>query len=335
VVVSFSTSTALVCGDTVTISLPSFFLGPVTYNARFQSIASISGISGDVAITDKGVNEQNPGPFSANNVAFIITVSGDVPAGPQTVTLCGLTLNTFPTNQPCGVSVRTNKDWTTTFAPTGTIGNSGLLDVFAVSLDIPWANRVANKLSQTVVFRFSTKAQVPSGNNFITIVFPSNFFVNNPVSSCGSQDQVIASGIPGYSFSSGGPTTSTTFVLRGTASLPAGSFAVTFSGVTFGSATEGSDTGISVQINNQASSVVAPSGPLSGYQVTAFSLPTCVVTLGQTCQSASLSFLSNADPIPTGSSLTISFSSGSAPISGTPGQFTTTNGAIISGAFSG
>jgi hypothetical protein len=338
VVVSFSTSTALVCGDTVTITFPSTFLAsPILYNGRFQSIASISGISGDVAVTDQGVNQQTPGPLRPSQdlmyVAFIITVSGDVPAGSQTVTLCGLSLNLFPTNQPCGVSVRTNRDWTTTFAPTGTIGNAATLTVSGVSLDIPWANRVASRSSQTAIFKFTTSAQVSAGSS-ITLSFPPNFFVMNSISNCGSQDQVIATGIPGYSFTGAGPTTSSSFVLSGTASLPAGSYVVTFSGVTYGTATEGSDSGISVTINGQVSSA-APSGPLSGYQVTAFSMPTCVASLGQTCSSASLSFLSNAAPIAAGSSLTISFSGGSAPISGTPAPFTTSNGAIVSGSFSG
>jgi hypothetical protein len=105
--VSFTTSTSLSCGDTVSISFPVGFL-QYSYNGRAQSIASASGISGDIAVTDGGINEQDPSPVKGFDT-FIITVSGDVAAGPQTVTLCGLIFQQFLNSQPCGVSVRTSR----------------------------------------------------------------------------------------------------------------------------------------------------------------------------------------------------------------------------------
>jgi hypothetical protein len=131
--------------------------------------------------------------------------------------------------------------------------------------------------------------------------------------------------------------------LSSSAALPAGSYAVTFSGVTFGAATAGSDTGITVQTSVggvvvDAVSDAAPSGPLSGYQVLAFTLPTCLASLDQTCQSATLTFLSNAAPIPAAAALTISFSSPSpnpAPISGAVEQFVTSSGAVVAGTVAG
>jgi hypothetical protein len=237
------------------------------------------------------------------------------------------------------------RDWTTTFAPTGTIGAAAAAGkVFAVSLTIPWDNRVASRSSQTAVFAFSTRTALPAGgSNSITITFPLNFFVSNTASSCGITESISANGIPGFSFSGTGPSSTTTFVLSASAALPAGSYAVTFSGVTFGAATAGSDTGITVQTSVggvvvDAVSDAAPSGPLSGYQVLAFTLPTCLASLDQTCQSATLTFLSNAAPIPAAAALTISFSSPApnpTPISGTVEQFVTPSGAVVAGAVSG
>jgi hypothetical protein len=336
VVVSFITATALSCGDTVSISFPNGFL-QITYNGRFQSIASASGISGDIAVTDEGIKNQNPSPVNGFDT-FVIAVSGDVPAGPQTVTLCGLIFQQFLNSPLCGVSVRTSRDWTTTFAPTGTIGAAPPAGrVFAVSLSIPWDSRIASRSAQTAVFAFSTMSALPAGgSNSIIITFPPNFFVSNTASSCGIIESISANGIAGFSFSGNAPSSTTTFVLSGSAALPAGSYAVTFSGVTFGTPTAGLDTGITVQTSVDAVSQGAPSGPLSGYQVLAFTLPTCLASLDQTCQSATLTFLSNANPIPATSTLTISFSGpAQPPISGTVEQFTTSSGAVVAGAMSG
>jgi hypothetical protein len=229
------------------------------------------------------------------------------------------------------------RDWTTTFAPTGTIGAPAAAGkVSAVSLTIPWDNRVASRSSQTAVFAFSTMTALPAGgSNSITITFPPNFFVSNTASSCGITESISANDILGFSFSGTGPSSPSTFVLSASAALPAGSYAVTFSGVTLGAATAGSDTGITVQTSGDAVSDAAPSGPLSGYQVLAFTLPTCLASLDQTCQSATLTFLSNAAPIPAAAALTISFSGPNPPISGIVEQVVTPSGAVVAGAVSG
>jgi hypothetical protein len=325
VVVTFTTTTALVCGDTVSITFPANFFA-ITYDGRFQSMASSFGLTAAAAITDAGINTQQ------SSTVFIVTATGSVPAGPQTVTLCGLTLNTFLTSAPCGVSVSTNKDWTTTFAATGTIGRASSGQVYAVSLSIPWSNRIAGATGQAATFAFSTVTPLLAGQaNSITITFPNGFFAPNAVPPCGATAVITATGIPGYTFAATQPTSPTTFVLTSTAALPAAAYVMTFSGLTFGTATEGLDSGINVKTSIDTASINAPSGPLSGYQVTAFTLPTCVASVSQTCQSASVTFLSNADAIAPGSSLTITFSSSGSgtPILGTPGQFATQNGAIV------
>jgi hypothetical protein len=331
VIVSFTTSTALNCGDSVSISFPSTFfnLNPLP-NGNQQAVASSTGISGPFVVSSAGLNTQR------RNMIFTIAVNGNVAAGPQTVTLCGLTLTTAFQNRQCGVSVTTTKDWTTTYAPTGDIGPASG-QVTAVSLSIPWASRIAGSSSGTAAFAFTTQSDCTN----ITLTFPANFFVAN-TASCGAPPAIVVAGLPGFSLVGSsptgpvtGPTTSTTFVFlpQSSQSLPAGSYVATFTSVTFGVATAGSDTGITVQTNSDSVSVGVPSGPLSGYQVTAFALPSCVASLS-TCQSASVSFLSNAASIQAGSTLTITFSS-TMPISGSPNQFVTSSGALVTGQVSG
>ncbi len=329
-IVRFTTSTALICGDSISIAFPQNFISNIP-DGRAQVLASSFGVPGTVAVSSQGVNTQR---FSQ---IFSITVNASVPAGPQTITLCGLTFNNF-LGSGCDVSVTTNKDWTTTSVPAGTIGAVNGR-VTGVSLTIPWANRIAGRSSQTVTFAFTTQTQLPEGGGSITITFPPNFFADN-AQTCGDTPpiSVAVAGVPGYSLDrSAGPSSPTQFVLLG-GRLPAGPYVAIFTGVTFGASTAGSDTGIQVQTSVDDISTGSPSGPLSGFQVTAFTLPSCVAApLEQrTCSTASITFLSNIPTLSPGSSLVITFSGpvGSvAPIDGTPDQFVTSSGALITGQF--
>lgn len=333
-IVRFTTSTALVCGDSISVAFPSGFFSN-TPDGRAQVLASSFGVPGPVAVSSQGVNTQR------SSYIFSITVNSSVPAGPQTVTLCGLTFNNFGAGIPssCGVSVTTNKDWTTTYVPSGTIPGTIPGRVTGVSLTIPWANRIAGRSSQTVTFAFTTETQLPEVGGSITISFPPNFFVENS-QSCGTTPPISAAvaGVPGYSLeNSAGPSSSTQFVLRG-GRLPAGPYVAIFTGVTFGTLTAGSDTGIQVQTSVDAISSGSPSGPLSGFQVTAFTLPSCVAAPPEqrTCSTASITFLSNIPTLLPGGSLVITFgvpAGGSSPIEGTPDQFITSSGALITGQF--
>ncbi len=332
-IVRFTTSTALVCGDSISVAFPSGFFSN-TPDGRAQVLASSFGVPGPVAVSSQGVKNQR---FSQ---IFTITVNASVPAGPQTITLCGLTFNNFGAGIPssCGVSVTTNKDWTTTYVSSGTIPGTIPGRVTGVSLTIPWANRIAGRSSQTVTFAFTTQTQLPEGGA-ITITFPSDFFVDN-AQTCGDTPpiSVAVAGVPGYSLeNSAGPSSSTQFVLRG-GRLPAGPYVAIFTGVTFGASTAGSDTGIQVQTSVDAISSGSPSGPLSGFQVTAFTLPSCVAAPPEqrTCSTASITFLSNIPRLSPTQALIITFgvpAGGSAPIIGDPDQFITSTGALITGQF--
>jgi hypothetical protein len=299
VVFSFTTATSLACGDTITLTVPTnFFSGTPT---------SYLGIP----ISTKPAASQI-GP----TIALVFTLNGTVAAGPQSITICGVILLSFPNNQLCGISVTTSRDYTTVFAQTGIIGQPSGGQVTGVSMVIPWANRIASSTQQTATFTFTTATpMVTSG--YISINFPPNFFVQNAASTCGSSSPIslAVSGIPGYTsislFSS-----SNSFYLSG-GSLAAGTYTATITGLTFGASTQGSDTGISISTQIDSTSVGSTSGPLSGFQVTSFSLPSCQI-LPNTCQSATLSFLSNAGPVNPGQQLVIQFTGQTLLVAGTP-----------------
>jgi len=236
------------------------------------------------------------------------------------------------------VSVFTTMDFTTTCSATGTVGTP-VGQVSAVSLTIPWANRIASNTAQSATFAFTTATALPASSancnaaNSITITFPSNFFVANAAGSCGAAAAAVtATGLTGYTLtgSGTGPSSSTTFVFTGTAALPAAAYTVVIGGLTFGTATVGSDTGITVQTSMDSVSAGAPSGPLSGYKVTSFTMPSCQASAS--CQNIVVAFSSNAGTILPGGTLDISFTN--VPVAGTPDAFMS-GSALITGAMSG
>jgi hypothetical protein len=299
VVFSFTTATSLACGDTITLTVPTNFFGgtPTSYL--------------DIPISTKPVMST-----IGQQQTIVFSLNSTVAAGPQSITFCGLILFPFPSNQLCGVSVTTSRDYTTVFAQTGIIGQPNGGQVSGVSMVIPWSNRIAFSTQQNATFTFTTAtSMVTSG--FISMMFPSNFFVPNAASACGglapTPISVAVSGIPGYTMVS---QNSNSFFLSG-GSLAAGTYTATLTGLTFGAATVGFDTGISISTQRDSASFGATSGPLSGFQVTGFSLPSCQI-LPNTCQSATLSFLSNAGPVSPGQQLIIHFTGQSPLVAATP-----------------
>ena len=315
VIVSFTLATALISGNTITIMLPNGFVSAVTAGA-------VTGIAANAAL-------------SGNNI--VLTASGAVTATAQTVNICGVTLGSFPTNSVKGVQVMTTMDYTTTCSATGTVGTTG--QVTAVSMSMPFANRVAGNTAQSVTFSFTTATALPvsSANcnaaNSVTITFPNAFFASNAAGSCGvAATMLTATGLTGYTLSGTGsaPTSGTTFVFTGTAALPAAAYTVVIGALTLGSATSGSDTGVTVQTSMDSVSVGAPSGPISGYQVTSVTMPSCQVS--STCQNVVIAFSSTAGAILPGGTLTIGFTN--APVAGTPDAFMSGT-ALITGALAG
>jgi len=306
----------LISGNTITVNLPAGLVSAVTGGA-------VTGIAANAAL-------------SGSNI--VLTASGAVTAAAQTVTICGVTLGSFPTNNVKGVSVMTTMDYTTTCSATGTVGAMG--QVTAVSMSMPFANRVAGNTAQSVTFAFTTATALPvsSANcnnvNSVTITFPTNFFASNAAGSCGvAATMLTATGLTGYTLSGtgSGPSSTTTFVFTGTAALPAGPYTVVIGALTLrGTATVGDDAGIKVSTSMDSQSVGAPSGPISGYQVTSVTMPSCQVS--STCQNLVIAFSSTAGTIAPGGTLAIGFTT--APVAGTPDAFMSGT-ALITGALAG
>ena len=208
-----------------------------------------------------------------------------------------------------------------------------------VTLTIPWANRIAGATSQTATVAFTTMSQTSSG---FTVVFPNNFFVQNALP-CGASfpPPPTVTGIPGAAFvffPAGGPGAGTQLVVSVTTPLPAGSYTAIFSALTFGAQTPGVDNGIQVVTDaDDISQPGSPSGPLSGFQVTSLTGPSCQAPMDRsTCQTVTIGFLSTVD-LNVGQSLAITTSTFGPtasifPVSGVPERFTTASGAVVTAA---
>jgi hypothetical protein len=368
IVISFSTSTSLVCGDTITVTFPFSFLHTVGGLALPSNVTGLPVSFGSIVrITDSGPQQSQ----------FVLKATAAIVAGSQSVTICGVTIKSLP-NFPfdcsfggCGIQVWTNRDYTSVFGPITITPNTYLspntraplfcASVTSVSMTIPWANRKARNSGQSVTFTFATPSELPAGynvdlplNNSIFVHFPNDFFVKN-TGECGVAGINII-GLPAdYQFndffynimpydttlypcqkgSLNAPCNFFHIVSPTNAALPAGAYTITVNGLTFGDETAGVDGSQGINVAPNQASVLRPifittslhypnadpaadssrasSGPLSGYKVTSFTLPTCRVS--STCQSVAVSFMSNAGPILFNNTLEISFSP-TAPISG-------------------
>jgi len=330
VIVSFTTTTVLVSSNTITVTFPSLLVTAVASNSLVTPTGVFSGAQ-----------------FSSGNIVLTVGATGIAATTTTTVTICGVTLGTFATNSMYGVQVTTTNDYTTVCIASGTVG-APASQVTAVSMTMPFFNRIAANTAQTVTFAFATATAVPavsgscSAPNFVSIVFPNNFFVANVASSCGvAIATVTAIGLPaGYTLSGTGtgPSSGTTFVFTGSAALPVAGYTVTISGLTLGAqytAATG-DTGITVQTTLDAVSSGSASGPISGYQVNAVTMPSCQ---SSTCQNFVIAFSSTAGTIAPLGTLVISFAnlpilnapSVALPIGGTPDAFMA-GSALITGA---
>jgi len=326
--VSFTTSTTLVSSNSITVKLPFGLVTAVASNALVTPTGVISSAA-----------------FSTPNIVLTVGATGIAVAATTTVTICGVTLGSFPTNSMYGVQVTTTNDYTTICTASGTVGTP-TSQVTTVSITMPFFNRIAGKTAQAVTFAFTTATEVPSVSgscsvpNCISIAFPNGFFAANAASSCSATAATLtATGLPtGYTLSGTGTgrSTGTTFVFSGTAALPVGAYTVTISGLTLGpqyTAASG-DTGITVQTTLDAVSSGSPSGPISGYQKNSVTMPSCQ---SSTCQNFVIAFSSTAGTIAAGGTLFISFTNtnlpalGAPPIAGTPDAFMA-GSALITGA---
>jgi len=145
--------------------------------------------------------------------------------------------------------------------------------------------------------------------NSVVITLPANFLATI-VAVCGVTQAVSQLGLDAsYAVTY----TTGSITLTGTAGVTAGKQTVTISGLTFGAATNGVDTGVTVSTSApDGVSAGVPSGPLSGFMVKSVTASGC----GVTCQALVVTFsamTSSASPI------TISFAGHT--ITGAPAKF--------------
>jgi hypothetical protein len=238
VTLGFTIATALSSNDQITLMYPSSFISDGT--PWPSVIGSVSGLSVQT--------------MSGSSVS--IRVEGSLPAGAHVLTLSGVRFGGATAGSPTGITVSTSKDFTGAGAPSGSLGGQ----VTGVSFTIAAADRVPYASGKTVTLGF-TIATALSSNDQITLMYPLNFISF-------SATAPIVSGSAGGYFAMAPILNSVSIRVEG--SLPAGAHVLTLSGVTFGGATPGSPTGITVSTSKDFTSAGAPSGSLGG-QVTGVS----------------------------------------------------------------
>jgi len=262
--------------------------------------------------------------LSGNTI--VLTATAEITSGSKTVTICGVTLGFAPVDNAFGVSVTTNKDYTRSCSATGTVDFATQGTITAVSMTIPFANRVAGT-QQSAVFAFTTSKSIPAAacgsSNTVTLVVtgPSQFFASGTA---------VATGLAGYSVSTSNLATGT-FVLSGTGALNAGSFTVTLSGLTLGVRTVGSDTGVTVGASQHFTSAGTTTGPISNYQVTSVNTGACQTSSACRSVTIAINAAGDASTIAPAGTLIIS---GLGAFSGTPGAMSMGNTLVTSSAVS-
>jgi len=321
--IGFTLTTGLVStpiADTITIQFP----------ASFISGTPATPVTGSIQPTAAAITITNQ---------LVLTAAAAIAAGAQTIVVCGLILSSF-TDLPSTsnlIRVTTSKDYTNVCLNTPNVGTMPTA-VTAVSMSIPFASRSVNTVVTPVITFTTTAAISPvtltaSGGcglatNFISITWPAGFFVATPLipvsGTCATLAAFQVTGAPtGYTLSA---FTDGRFVLTGTTAIPAATvIALTFNGVSLSSSpTGGSDVGISVTTTADTTAATGSTGPVSGYQVTAVSLPTCRSST-TACQNFVITFNSLAT-VNAGDKIVITFSTdvgsgANMPLAGAPDAF--------------
>lgn len=259
--VGFTTASTVPSGQTIIIALPAGFVTAVT-----SGTPTNSGLTASQALVVSNI---------------VLTATADITAGAKTVTICGVTLGltTVDTNT---VVVTTARDYTTSCSATGIVGVA-LGSITAVSMTIPFANRVADT-AQSAVFAFTTSRNIPAAAcgtpNTLTLSVPAGFFRNNGATA-------TATGLAGYTATANLAANPLTIVLTGTGALTAGTVTVTISGLTLGVRTVGSDNGVTVAAPLHSTSFGDTSGPIDNYQVTSVAV-TGTCQTGSTCRTVTI-----------------------------------------------
>jgi len=292
-IVAFTTGSDLIAGSTITIGYPNNFLA--FSPTPIVTMAIATGTTAGVPTAS----------FIVLNTLTATLTAGSV----VTITLCGVTMGTgagsgVVTN---GVTVQTNRDRIAcnTVAP-----NPVTNQVTAVSLTIAADQRIATQTNGVVTVSFKTATSLDACTNKIEITVPANFFVADPSPATSA---VVASSLgAGYTVS----VATGSITLTGTTAVAPGVQGVTISGITFGAATNGEDTGVTVRTLSTTNvvdiaSAGAPSGDLSGFMVKSVRTNGC----GQLCSTLTIVFSSLARAN-LGNAITITFP-GTTTITGT------------------
>jgi len=291
ITVAFTIANQLATGATITIGYPTGFLSTTPTPTVTMATAT-------------GTTAAAPGSDSI----VLTTATAALPAGSTvTITLCGATMGAGAAlGSALAATVSTSQDR----IACNNLAAITVGTVTAVSMTIAAAQRVASNTNQAAVFAFTTATTMTTGSascpNSVTITLPSNFLASI-AAVCGVTQAVTQAGLDAsYAVTY----TTGSITLTGTAGLTAGKQTVTISGLTFGAATNGVDTGVTVSTSADAVSAGVPSGPLSGFTVKSVTSSGC----GVTCQTLVVSF--SAYTSASSNPITITFSGNSVSAAG-------------------
>jgi hypothetical protein len=248
VTVSFTLTTALPIGGTITLNYPSGFFAPsITPSPISAGTSNLAGLTGTCAAT------------TATSVVMT-TATAAIPAANFVVTISGFQMGPV-TAGAVGITVQTSSD--TEFSPpvaSGAINGQ----VTAISFTVASSDRIAAKAAVPVTLAFTLTTLLPIAGT-ITLSFPQSFFAaSTPTVSAGS------STVAGFSGTCSATNANSVILTTGGAAIPASPFVVTISGFVMGAATAGA---VSVTVQTSADTAISDSVASGGIytQVTAVS----------------------------------------------------------------
>jgi len=234
-VLTFTLSTTVPAGGTITLNMPvGYFIGTASIH---------SGSAGVIMMGYATV--------TSTQIVITITMGSIGIESDITVTLSGMTLGAAQNSGTFSLSTSSEPMSCQSLVAPAIVATSTGPRVFGVGFSIAGPDRVPGATGKSVTFTFVTSTFLAAGDA-ITLNYPSGFFVTG-------QPPAVRSSSGAFSAIFGG---SSSVVLTTSIALPVGFYIVTLSGITFGPATRGSATGISVSTSRDAASLGYPSGAL-------------------------------------------------------------------------
>jgi hypothetical protein len=205
VTLSFTLSTALQPGGTITLNFPNMFFAASnpTVQPGGSSVAGFSATCSPTTSTSVVINATGT---SVPASSFVVTLSGFV--------MGGATLGAT------SVTVQTSAD---TYASSPVFSGSIASQVTNLSFVISTSDRIAQKSSVPITLGFTPTTALPPGGT-ITLTYPNGFFA---ASITPTQFSAGASNVAGLSGSCGQTTLSAVIITTAAATVPAAPFVVT------------------------------------------------------------------------------------------------------------